>query len=50
MAGGRPEIGNHQVTEVVLRNLGMPRMDEFEVARRFRNDGGQGVLLVGLTG
>jgi PAS domain S-box-containing protein len=36
--------------EVMLLDLGMPGMDGFEVARQVRNDGGQGVLLVALTG
>ena len=35
---------------VVLLDIGLPRLDGYEVARRLRADGGAGLLLVALTG
>jgi CheY-like chemotaxis protein len=44
------ELARAHEPEIVLLDIGMPRMDGLEVARRMRNDLGLKALLVALTG
>jgi DNA-binding response OmpR family regulator len=44
------EIAAQFQPAVVLLDIGLPRLDGYEVARRLRAGGGAGLLLVALTG